>query len=188
MSICFAFRKVVWFENGAFPFRVLTKTLQTMDCCHAPPAFLSSPPLLRVTGEQNWRHKRWRSWVKVRTIYWKQAWDKKRNSNSNNTNDRVHKKRNMVAHPRNPQQHAIPLTSLCHSTPTTPPWHRTGAVLPWLEGTPCHWKRLPVPRPWQWHDFLENGRLLPIDYCAYQHMRAAKDIKAVKVWNMLWNG
>lgn len=43
--------------------------------------------LLGQTGVANWRHKRWRSWVKIRTIYWNQQWAKKRKSNSNNTND-----------------------------------------------------------------------------------------------------
>lgn len=65
---------------------------------------LSSPRLSKPThlppfpihwdGIENWRHKRQRSGVQERTIYWKKKWDNKMSSNSNNTNDRGYKKSN----------------------------------------------------------------------------------------------
>lgn len=41
---------------------------------------------------ENWRHKRWSSRVKLRTIYWKQWWNK-RISNSNKINNKSVQKR-----------------------------------------------------------------------------------------------
>lgn len=56
----------MWFRNGNLQFNATTKTM----CCLVP------LPSVAVEDE-NWRHKRPKSWTGMRTIYWKQEWDKK---------------------------------------------------------------------------------------------------------------
>lgn len=54
---------------------------------------LPSPFPLHQNEVENWRHKRWRSWVAIRRIYCKQQWDKKVNSNISNVNNKSVQKR-----------------------------------------------------------------------------------------------
>lgn len=63
---------------------VLPLRLSKSPCCWVAPPALP----LGVAREENWRHRRQRWQVKMRTVYWEQPWDKKRNSNSNNIDNK----------------------------------------------------------------------------------------------------
>lgn len=71
-----------WFRNGV-QFSTPTKNMH-----HS----LRLPLHLQHPGERNCNHTRQRSQQEIRTIHWTQQWDKKMNSNRNNTNDRGDKK------------------------------------------------------------------------------------------------
>lgn len=76
------FQYVIIYKNCHSLSVVLTVPTETLPN-HIP---LSHPPLslLGQDGVGNWRHRRWRSQVKIRTIYWKHQLDKKTKSYSNN--------------------------------------------------------------------------------------------------------
>lgn len=61
--------------------------------CHSLLPYPSPPPLpSKRAGEENWRHKGQRSQIEIRTIYWKQRWDKKPNNNSSSTDEGIRNK------------------------------------------------------------------------------------------------
>lgn len=58
-----------------------SKRNTTDSCTHSFFPFLT---WCKGKGEENWMPKRWRSWVEIRAIYWKQQWGKKMSSKSSN--------------------------------------------------------------------------------------------------------
>lgn len=71
---------VSWFRNGIAHFSVPIEALQIMPCSLIPP----SPSHCR--GELEAQKVNITGWEKI--IYWKQEWNKKTNSNSNNVSPR----------------------------------------------------------------------------------------------------
>lgn len=67
-----------WFRTNVPQFSVPTAIIQTTCCLLTPPLPFHSLSQCQ-TGEENWRHKRWRLWVEI-TIYWEQQWNKRHNS------------------------------------------------------------------------------------------------------------
>lgn len=106
--------KMSWFRNGILPFSTLTKTMHQLFPSSLLPAV-------------DWRLKRQRAWVEIRTISGKHQWHKKKNVNSSSTNDRGYKREESNSH-RDPSDNRdteqLSLQSLLNRNRTPPPWKR----------------------------------------------------------------
>lgn len=79
---------------------------------------------------ENWRHKRWSSRVKLRTIYWKQWWNKRISNRNKINNKSVWKRERFTC--QNVHCGAYNLTALMSS---------------WAEKSPSFWKVTPFTLP-----------------------------------------
>lgn len=118
--------KMSWFRSGIHPFSTSTKTMRNL---FSPSLFLAA----------DWRHKRQRAWVEIRTIYRRHRLHKKKNANSSTTNDRGYKRGENNSH-RNTLDNTY--------------WTALLASLLNRNGTPPPWNRFPTPCSQQWYKVL----------------------------------
>lgn len=78
-------QRLSWFRSDTVQFRV-SKTTLPLPCF--PPLSFFPPPPPAAAEEESWRHKRQKSRVEVRTIYWKCQWDKKTNGKNKNIDNK----------------------------------------------------------------------------------------------------
>lgn len=86
LAVCY----VSWVRNVTLQFRAPHWDSPKAPCCSLSlPLVFPSPFLLCWSGVENYRHKRQTSHIEIRAIYGQQQWDKKTNSNSKCTKERV---------------------------------------------------------------------------------------------------
>lgn len=76
-ALSIIWRDCCWWEQYCvfgIPFPNLGFSVKHSKPCAAT---WSLPLSLWWAAVENWRHKKWRSWVEIGTIYWKEQWDKK---------------------------------------------------------------------------------------------------------------
>lgn len=106
--------KMSWFRNGILPFSTPTKTMHHLF----PTSFFPAV---------DWRYKRQRAWVKIRTIYGKHQCHKKKNGSSSSINDRGYKREEDNSHrnlPDNRGTEQLSFPSLLNRNGTPPPYKR----------------------------------------------------------------
>lgn len=145
-----------WFRNATALFSSPTQTFQTtLPLAHSLFClFCPFSPTRRMTRENCW-HKRQRSEIEIRTIYWKHQWDKKINSGNNNINNKEYpKKRTFYMQkfsPQSPTQWAkinkfLTIPCFCSTTKGQASFPERG-------------NRVPFPCLWQWHKTLLSNRI-----------------------------